>query len=197
MKRLPIGLLILTLPALIIADEPGRSAEKVFSRIGGITIAYDPTRWRERVMQDSRGDGKVNGHIVRDFICTAPECRDDPFVSVSARPITEADKDGPAKEPDPDELDSYARLRDFPGLPPPGWASPGKIFGGLALTGRVKFSGCRAWTPAAISASGTHGDFVYRFSTGANFGCSGIKGVPDEMFIELLNGISVDPATNQ
>jgi hypothetical protein len=77
----------------------------------------------------------------------------------------------------------------MPGIPP-----AGKDFGGLTLTGRLLFNGCRARAPVERHASDRRDGLIYSFGTGGNLGCSGFEGVPEEMFLELLGGISLDKA---
>ena len=181
--------LMAILPAfigLVLAAEPGRAAEKVAVRLGDITISYDPARWRgvdEKAVPLSVHD-RTKRQSIRYFSCIAPECPDEPVVWASARPLADAGQDKPASGFEA----WHTGVRPMPGLPP-----AGKDFGGLTLTGRILLSGCRARTPIERLASGSSGAFVYTFGSGANVGCSGVEGVPEEMFLELLGGISVEP----
>lgn len=136
--------------------------------IGGIQIAYDAGRWAP----SSRPGGAL-------LTCTIRECRDlggeQAHVGISAAPATDTSC-LPTGEP------AEGSVRD----------GGSQSFGGLTFRLWKTFSGCRAYTPAELNACAIHAGTAYRLTSGLHSGCSaGIRGVPEELFSELLAGASL------
>ena len=146
--------------------------------LGNVAITYDETRWEISILTPASApdllpiDRKAWFH----FICIAEQCRKRPFVSASAVPLVAG------------ASCRFYGLLDAQRFPRP---NATLASGPLQLTLTTTHSGCRAYTPAHRSACGTDLDFLYRFNTGAHFGCGGIEGVSEPMFRELLGGISL------
>jgi hypothetical protein len=141
--------------------------------IGGIRIAYDAGRWSTG--PESAGGGAKGVSMT----CTLRECR--------------------SRRGEPSHV-SISATRDAAGTcVPVGEPAEGSLkeggtadFGGLSLRLWTTFSGCRARTPPQRNACGVRDGTVYRFASGAHFGCSaGIEGVPEALFREILSGITV------
>jgi len=140
--------------------------------IGGIRIAYDAARWEPR--------SAVAGALPAEasFTCIHRDCRQWPDEKPSLR-ITAARNEDSDCAP--------------PGDPAEGANRDGgtRSFGGLSLRLWTTFSGCRARAPMELNACGRHAGVLYRFASGLSSGCSGVWGVPEPMFEELLSGISL------
>ena len=167
---------VLLLSALIAVPLAAPAATTTVP-LGRLAIAYDPDRWTVTAFTRDAGAGMAE---TLRFTCVAPECRDRPFAHASATPAKAPG--APACPPDRESDDWLSELRrlDRP---------PGVPDGPVPLTYSVRFSNCRAYTPAALSACGIREGIVYTFATGANFGCRGIRGVPDAAFAELIGGL--------
>ncbi|MEX2319360.1 MAG: hypothetical protein WD626_05865 [Bauldia sp.] len=200
MPRWPIAPLLsaLLLPA---AAGVANAAELTMS-IGEIEIRHDDTRFRTdsgpgsfaTLLAVDDQPGVVVFHCIDDRNCFG-----DPLLTVSATPVaTEGDGAGEALAAlvqagtfhvrplwgDVRPLGGGAMLTDVPAI-------AGRDFGGLTLHGTVTHSNCRASTPANLRASGVHNGIRYTFSSGFAHGCGGFEGFSQEMFEELLGGITL------
>lgn len=180
--------LAVTFFALTACPSGASAAEKAAVPFADLTIHYDPARWEVRDGPNAKGQLWADPAPVRlYFVCIAPDCYDRPSVWVSAVPSGSSLHD---RCTPPGLVEDWRyNERSILGIP-----ATGRDFGGLTLHGIKTFSGCRARTPSARRACGSAGGTDYAFGSGAHFGCSGIEGVPDEMFIELLSGISLNAA---
>lgn len=148
---------------------------------GAAAIDYDPSLWEISVI---RPPGAWLETLAADapvslwLFCTAPDCRgrkERSFVWASATPVTGVETDRCA-EP---------TLGDWPIR----HGKTARIDGPLRFIVTTTFSGCRAYTPAHRRACAIDGPFRYELGTGAHFGCGGVEGVPEALFLDLLKAI--------
>jgi hypothetical protein len=204
MPRWPIAPLLSALLPLLPAAAGLANAAELTMSIGGIEIRYDDTRFRTESgpipFAALLAGGDQPGVVV--FHCTDDRnCFGEPLLIVSATPVA-TDGDGAAEAlaasgnipdgafymrplwGDVRPLGGGAMLTDIPAI-------AGRDFGGLTLHGTVTHGSCRASTPANLRAAGVHNGIRYSFSTGFSYGCGGFEGFSQEMFEELLGGITL------
>lgn len=172
------------LPALLACHVAfaAHAAGRTTVAIGDATIAYDPDLWRVTSTAIPENDDPAEaGEWRLLFYCVAEECGDNrPFAWVAAELVDSA---SPASNP----LSEHRVAR---------WNSDPLVLQsatGVRFRGATEYSSCRAYTPSANRVQTVAGGLTYTFATGTNFGCSGIEGVPDPLFAELVAGFSLRP----
>ena len=170
----------LAIAAMCVLVATAASANPAELRLGAFVLPYDDGDWRLLDLGiDS--DASARRHeppIGYTLICKSALCGATRMVSISVRPAGREAEDCPTMTM-VTERNSDRRVLRSP-LPA---GSP------LELARCREFSACRAYTPAADRACGVHDGLVYRFATGANFGCSGIQGVEPSLFDALIAGL--------
>lgn len=149
------------------------AAETAGVRLGDLIIDYDPARWQVAARPEARESDRLT------FVCVAADCRGRPSVTAFAAPASDVDPTDCS--PDGLRADDGGNMRWRRGILPP--SSP------LPLVRWTRFSGCRAYVPAAERACLLWQGTIYRFASGANSGCRGTKGVDGDDFDALLAGL--------
>jgi hypothetical protein len=159
-------------------------AQTAIITLNGIAIAHDPARWD---IADGGSGSLLDG--TRDaglyFYCKEPVCHGRPFVWAATRTARAGATSGPACP--------VSLARDPVGGQVVYSGPVAQTRPGLVLYQWATASGCRARTPLHLGACGESGEFVYEFGSGGSIGCSGIEGVPQALFDELLAGILLVP----
>jgi len=141
-------------------------------RLGALDVPYPTDRWRPRAIAEGQ-----NYWIA----CLPPTCDDDgSFITASA----EASDVGCVFD---DRLEIWGHAETVVTPLTDGVAGAPQF--SLGLT----HSPCRNWVPPRRVACAWHDNMVYRFTAPSGPGCRSGPEVPDDAFLDLVNGASLTP----